>query len=173
MKKVILCLLAMGIVGFLSCHSRTGIPKSASFPEITNDDYSTLYMLESGSFMGLLQQSRFISTGSICFELGMATVLLSKYQLANLKLFLFQNGNNWNLCQKEARSIISISKLNQENLVLTFDNLRKKNGTKNKKHVIGWSWRRKSGIKKPAFHPRMVHWSRSFHWSSSMTMRPS
>ena len=89
--------------------------------------------------MGLPKRMRFKSTVCNCFGLVMETVLLSKYQLVHLKLFLFHNGNEWNLCQKEARSIISISELMRENLVLTSDNLQKKNGMKNKMPVIGWS----------------------------------
>jgi len=71
--------------------------------------------------------------------LVMETVLLSKYHSVNLKLFMFHDGTEWNLCQKEARSIISISGWMRENLGLTSDNLQKKNGMKNKGPVIGWS----------------------------------
>jgi hypothetical protein len=52
MKKAILCLLAMGMVGFLGCSSRTEILNYPHFPEITNDDYSTGYMFRESRLYG-------------------------------------------------------------------------------------------------------------------------
>ena len=52
MKKVILCLLAMGMIGFLGCSSRSEILNYANFPEITNDDFSTLYMFRESRMYG-------------------------------------------------------------------------------------------------------------------------
>ena len=52
MKKVILCILAMGIVVFLGCSSRTENLNYAKFPEITNDDYSTVYMFRESRLYG-------------------------------------------------------------------------------------------------------------------------
>jgi hypothetical protein len=50
-----------------------------------------------------------------------------------------------------------MSELMRENLVLNSGNLQKKNGMKNKKPVIGWSWRRNNEIKKTGVSPSI--WS--------------
>jgi hypothetical protein len=52
MKKIILCLLATGMVGFWGCSSGTKILNPANFPEITNDDYSTVFMFRESSLYG-------------------------------------------------------------------------------------------------------------------------
>ena len=52
MKKVILCLLAMGMVGFWGCSSSTKILENANLPEIKNDDYSTVYMFRESKLYG-------------------------------------------------------------------------------------------------------------------------
>ncbi len=70
MKKVILYLLTMGIVGFLGCLSGTGIPKSASFPEITNDDYSTLYMFRERKLYGFATAEPIYLNGRYLFRIG-------------------------------------------------------------------------------------------------------
>jgi len=89
--------------------------------------------------MALRSQTRFQLTVCNCFKLVMETASLSKYQRVNLKLFLFPDGNEWNLCPKKAESIICISELNREKLELNSGNLPKMNGMKNKRPVIGWS----------------------------------
>ena len=52
MKKVILCLLAMGMVGFLGCSSSTKVLNEANFPGITKGDYSTAYMFRESKLYG-------------------------------------------------------------------------------------------------------------------------
>jgi hypothetical protein len=52
MKKAILCLLAMGIVGFWGCSSRTKTLNAPNFPEITGYDYSTGYMFRESRLYG-------------------------------------------------------------------------------------------------------------------------
>ncbi len=70
MKKVILCLLAMGIVGFLGCSSRTELVKNANFPEITNNDYSTVYMFRESRLHGSAIAGPIQINGLYLFRIG-------------------------------------------------------------------------------------------------------
>jgi hypothetical protein len=48
MKKIILFLLAMGMVGFVGCAGQT----AGNIPNISNDDYSTIYMFRESRVLG-------------------------------------------------------------------------------------------------------------------------
>jgi len=70
MKKVILCLLAMGMFGSWGCSSKTGISKYANFPVITNDDYSTLYMFREARVYGSGRADQIFLDGQYSFRIG-------------------------------------------------------------------------------------------------------
>jgi hypothetical protein len=78
---------------FFGCSSRTELSKYTIFLKLQMMSIQRFICLESPGFTALLKQIRFTSTVSIRFELAVETVLLLKYQLVNLKLFLSQNGN--------------------------------------------------------------------------------
>ncbi len=70
MKKVILCLLAMGMVGFLGCSSRTEILNYPNFPEIKNDDYSTVHMFREARLYGSAIADAIQVNGVQLFRIG-------------------------------------------------------------------------------------------------------
>jgi hypothetical protein len=70
MKKVILCLLAMGMVGFWGCSSATKISKYDNFPVITNEDYSTLYMFREARVYGSGRADQIFLDGQYSFRIG-------------------------------------------------------------------------------------------------------
>jgi hypothetical protein len=70
MKKVILGLLAMGMVGFWGCSSGTGLAKNAKLPEITNNDYSTVYMFRESRPFGAGIASPIQINGLYLFRIG-------------------------------------------------------------------------------------------------------
>jgi hypothetical protein len=70
MEKVILALLAMGMVGFWGCSSRTELSKNAKFPEITNNDYSTVYMFRESRSLGSAIASPIQINGVYLFRIG-------------------------------------------------------------------------------------------------------
>jgi hypothetical protein len=70
MKKAVLCLLAMGIVGFWGCSSSTEILKNATFPEIKSDDYSTVYMFRESKLYGAAKAGAIQVNGVQFFRIG-------------------------------------------------------------------------------------------------------
>jgi hypothetical protein len=70
MKACILFLLAMGMVGFGGCSSRTELLKDAKFPEITNNDYSTVYMFRESKLFGSAIASPIQINGLYLFRIG-------------------------------------------------------------------------------------------------------
>jgi hypothetical protein len=70
MKKGILCLLALGMVGFWGCSSATKISKYDNFPVITNEDYSTLYMFREARVYGSGRADQIFLDGQYSFRIG-------------------------------------------------------------------------------------------------------
>ena len=70
MKKVILCLLAMGMVGFFGCSSRTKALNYGNFPKITDEDYSTVYMFRESRPLGAAIASPIQFNGLYLFRIG-------------------------------------------------------------------------------------------------------
>ena len=70
MKECILFLLAMGMVGFWGCSSKTELLKNAKFPEITNNDYSTVYMFRESKLFGSAIASPIQINGLYLFRIG-------------------------------------------------------------------------------------------------------
>ncbi len=70
MKKVILCLLAMGMAGFWGCSGRTELLKGAKFPEITNNDYSTVYIFRESRLFGSAIADTIQINGEYLFRIG-------------------------------------------------------------------------------------------------------
>jgi len=69
-KKAILCLLAMGLVGFWGCSSRTKTLNTADFPGITGDDYSTGYMFREYRLYGAAIADPIQVNGVQLFRIG-------------------------------------------------------------------------------------------------------
>jgi hypothetical protein len=70
MKKMILFLLATGMIGFWGCSSKTEISKYANFPIITNEDYSTLYMFRESRLYGSAKADPILINGQYSFRIG-------------------------------------------------------------------------------------------------------
>jgi hypothetical protein len=70
MKKAILCLLAMGMVGFWGCSSGTKMLNYATFLDPTNDDYSTVSMFRESSLYGSAKADPIQINGVQLFRIG-------------------------------------------------------------------------------------------------------
>jgi hypothetical protein len=70
MKKTILCLLAVGMVGFGGCSSRTKTLNAPDFPGITGDDYATGYMLREFRLYGAAIADPIQINGVQLFQIG-------------------------------------------------------------------------------------------------------
>jgi hypothetical protein len=70
MKKAILFLLAMGMVGFWGCSSRTKTLNAPDFPGITNDDYSTGYLFRESRLYGAAIADPIQVSGVQLFRIG-------------------------------------------------------------------------------------------------------
>lgn len=70
MKKVILCLLAMGMAGFWNCSSRTEVLNYPFFPQMANEDSSTVYLFRESSAYGAAKASPIQFNGVQLFQIG-------------------------------------------------------------------------------------------------------
>lgn len=70
MKKVILCLLAMGIFGFSGCSYKTKIINYSDFPEPGSGDYSTVSMFRESKLYGSTKASPIQVNGVPLFRIG-------------------------------------------------------------------------------------------------------
>ena len=70
MKKALLSLLTMGMVAFGGCSSRTELLKNAKFPEIRDNDYSTVYMFRDSRPYGSAIASPIQINGLYLFRIG-------------------------------------------------------------------------------------------------------
>jgi len=70
MKKVILYVLAAGMLTFWGCSSKTVLLKNAKLPEIKNDDYSTFYMFRESKLLGAGIASPIQINGLNLFRIG-------------------------------------------------------------------------------------------------------
>jgi hypothetical protein len=70
MKKFILVLLAMEMAGFLGCAISTELVKGGKLFEITNDDYSTVYMSRESRVWGYLRAYPMLINGVYLFRIG-------------------------------------------------------------------------------------------------------
>jgi hypothetical protein len=70
MKKAILCLLAMGMVGFGGCSSRTKTLNAPNFYEIAGDNYSTGYMFRESRLYGAAIADPIQVNGVQLFQIG-------------------------------------------------------------------------------------------------------
>ena len=70
MKKVILCLWAMGICGFFGCSSSSKILNEGNSPGITNDNYSTAYMFRESKLYGSAKAAPIQVNGVQLFRIG-------------------------------------------------------------------------------------------------------
>jgi len=66
MKKVILFLLAIGMMCLVSCARRT----SGNIPEVSNDDYSTIYMFRESKVLGFAKAYPIEVNGVYLFRIG-------------------------------------------------------------------------------------------------------
>jgi len=70
MKKIILCLLAVGMIALLGCSSRTEILNYPFFPGMANDDSSTVYLFRESSAYGAAKASPIQFNGVQLFQIG-------------------------------------------------------------------------------------------------------
>ena len=85
MKKSLLWLLAMGMVGFWGCSSSTEVLNYPFFPKWPMMILQPFIYSENPALMGLLRHLRFNSTGCNCSKSATETALLSKFQRVDLK----------------------------------------------------------------------------------------
>ena len=91
MKKNILCLLALGMVGFWGCSSRTELLKNANYFEITNDDYSTVYMFRESRLYGFAIADPIQVNGLQLFRIGNGDCVTFKMPTGQSEIiFVFQ-----------------------------------------------------------------------------------
>lgn len=70
MRKFILFLLAMGMFGFCGCARRTELVKDSNLPEITKDEYSTVYMFRESRAFGFSKAYPIQINGKYLFRIG-------------------------------------------------------------------------------------------------------
>jgi len=70
MKKVILCLLAMGIFSFSGCSYKTEIINYSDLPGPGNEDYSTVSMFRESKLYGSTRASPIQVNGVSLFRIG-------------------------------------------------------------------------------------------------------
>lgn len=70
MKILVQCLLAMILASLWGCSYKTGILNPGSFPEITNDDYATLYMYRESKLYGVALADPIQVNGVQLFRIG-------------------------------------------------------------------------------------------------------
>jgi hypothetical protein len=70
MKKIILCLLAVGMIALLGCSSRTEILNYPFFPGMAIDDSSTVYLFRESSTYGAAKASPIQFNGVQLFQIG-------------------------------------------------------------------------------------------------------
>ena len=70
MKKAILYLLAMGMLGFWNCSSSTEVLNYPFFPKMADDDSSTVYLFRESSAYGAAKASPIQFNGVQLFQIG-------------------------------------------------------------------------------------------------------
>jgi hypothetical protein len=70
MKKSLLWLLVMGMAGFWGCSSSTEVLNYPFFPQLTNNDSSTVYLFRESSAYGAARASPIQFNGVQLFKIG-------------------------------------------------------------------------------------------------------
>ena len=93
MKKIILCLLAMGMVGFLGCSGSTKILNSPDSLEITGDNYSTGYMFRESRLYGSAIADPIQVNGVQLFRIGNGDCVTFKIPLGQSEIIYVPRWN--------------------------------------------------------------------------------
>jgi hypothetical protein len=89
MKKFILFLLAMEMAVFLGCGNSTKLMKDAKLPEITSDDYSTVFMARESKAYGSAKAYAILINGVILFQIGSGDCVTFKIPTGESGIDLF------------------------------------------------------------------------------------
>ncbi len=107
MKKIILFLLAIGMVIFVGCARRT----AGNIPKISGDDYSTVYMFRESKVLGFAEAYPIEINGAFLFRIGNGDCVTFKIPTGNCEVvcvpgwkrirFLAEKGEKYYLFVRE------------------------------------------------------------------------
>jgi hypothetical protein len=80
----------MEMASILGCTSSTGLIKGARLPEITNDDYSTVYMSRESRVWGRFTAYTILINGVFLFRIGSGDCVTFKIPTGESEIDLFQ-----------------------------------------------------------------------------------
>jgi hypothetical protein len=89
MKKFILFLLAIEMAVFFGCAGSTKLVKGAKLFEITNDDYSTVYMSRESRVYGSIKAYTMLINGVFLFRIGSGDCVTFKIPTGESGIDLF------------------------------------------------------------------------------------